>query len=1051
MMGARSFAYDGSGASIRRRYKLGTWLSLVLVLSFFRVTSMKAQSDLPERVPDDPEGGASQSTVVRVPVIDAKVQQAIEAGAETLRVFVVLRSQPHREVLERYEGPAKLRLEMLESRVRTASTRSAAEAQQAQAELEREWGEVRRMAFEEIRRQIEPEQDAVERLILSLGGGNIRRFAAINMLAADVPATAIATLSADPLVREISLVEKQRAELNVSVPALGATSFWTYGYTGAGQSVAVLDSGVRTNHPAFSGLSIVSRVFLDNGKLDRCFSDNATSAEDYDGHGTHVAGIVASRGDSYPWTDYLGVAKGLGTLYNLKVAFRGFWDAANQRCDPNSGGLYDADVYAALDWLVQYAPSVKILNYSYGGSTNQDDDPRARRFDYLANLYGLTIAKSAGNNGPAPTTITSPGNAYNLITVANVDPNGTIGRSDDVIRYSSSRGPTWNGRRKPDIAAPGTNIVSAAYDWDGGFLGSNPTFVPKTGTSMAAPHIAGAAALLRQAGVTDPLAIKALLINTTDSLTWRSDWGWGYANLARAWEQLGNTVVSTVPNGSYKLYRTTNPSLFYTTLTWNRWVYTKTGTDWCLSDLGLWLYGGATNTILGFSDSFVDNVEKAYTYTTGEVVVKVRHWSSPACTSSERFALATSSPATAAVGPILTVSCSGPSTVAPGAQFTVTCTTRNTGDLRAFGVHGPLNWSGGSGGADQSYGDLSPGAQASKSWSVVAPSSPGTYTLRADATSDSYGITFSGGTNFTFRVGNSAPAPVQVSPASGTGTTQMFSFTFADPDGWQDLAVVNVLINFWLDGRQACYLAYVPGTGSLYLVDDAGNAGGPYQGMSLPSSGSISNSQCTVYGSGSSASGSGNTLTLTLNIGFRSSFAGTRLIYLAARDAANANSNWQRLGVWTVPGLPLTSPAVVGMSPQRGSGAGPATFTFQFYDADGYQDLNVLNILVNDWLDGRQACYLAYVRPLNGVYLVNDTGDALLPLLPLGGSGTVSNSQCTVSAAGSSVSASGNYLTLTLNLAFKPAFAGNRVFYVAARDTVEHNSGWQAMGTWTVP
>jgi subtilisin family serine protease len=323
MMGARSFAYDGSGASIRRRYKLGTWLSLVLVLSFFRVTSMKAQSDLPERVPDDPEGGASQSTVVRVPVIDAKVQQAIEAGAETLRVFVVLRSQPHREVLERYEGPAKLRLEMLESRVRTASTRSPVEAEQAQAELEREWREVRRMAFEEIRRQIEPEQDAVERLILSLGGGNIRRFAAINMLAADLPASAIATLSADPLIREISLVEKQRAELNVSVPALGATSFWTYGYTGAGQSVAVLDSGVRTNHPAFSGLSIMSRVFLDNGKLDPCFLDNATSAEDYDGHGTHVVGIVASRGDSYPWTDYLGVAKGLGTLYNLKVAFRG--------------------------------------------------------------------------------------------------------------------------------------------------------------------------------------------------------------------------------------------------------------------------------------------------------------------------------------------------------------------------------------------------------------------------------------------------------------------------------------------------------------------------------------------------------------------------------------------------------------------------------------------------------------------------------------------------------------------------------------------------------
>jgi serine protease AprX len=1012
---------------------------------------MKAQSDLPKRAPDDPEGGASQVAGVRVPVIDARVRQAIEAGAETLRVFVVLRSQPHREVLERHEGPSTVWLEMLESRVRTASTRSPTEAQQAQAELERQWREVRRMAFEEIRRQIEPEQYAVEGLILSLGGRNIRRFAAINMLAADVPAGAIATLSADPLVREISLVERQTAELNISVPTLGATSFWTYGYAGAGQSVAVLDSGVRTNHPAFFGLSIVSRTFLDHGKLDPCFSDNANSPEDYDSHGTHVAGIVASRGDSYPWTDYLGVAKSLGTLYNLKVGYKGGWDSAYQRCDPNLGTSDHGDVYAALDWLVQNAPSVKILNYSYGGKVREDDDPQARRFDYLADAYGLVITTSAGNSGPNLKTITSPGNAYNLITVANVDSKGTVSRSDDVIDNSSSRGPTWRDRRKPDLAAPGTNIRSAAYDWDGGFLGSNPNFVSKSGTSMAAPHIAGAAALLRQAGITDPLAIKALLLNTTDSLTWRSDWGWGYANLARTWEQLGNAVVSTVPNGSHKLYRVRNPSLFYATLVWNRWVYTKTGPDWCLSDLDLWLYGGTTNNILGFSISSIDNVEKAYTDTAGEVVVKVRHLSSPPCSSAERFALATSNAVTAATGPDLTVSCSGPSLAAPGAQFTVTCTARNIGDLWAFGVQGPLNWSGGSGGANQIYGDLSPGAQASRSWSVVAPSIPGAYTLRADVTSASYGISFSGTANFTFRVGNSAPAPVQVSPASGTGSSQVFTFAFADPDGWQDLAVVNVLINFWLDGRQACYLAYAPATGSLYLVDDVGNAGGPYQGMSLPGSGSIGNSQCIVYGSGSSASGSGNTLTLTLNVAFRPSFAGTRLIYLAARDRANANSNWQRLGVWTVPGLPLTSPAVVSMSPQRGSGAGPAAFTFQFYDADGYQDLNVLNILVNDWLDGRRACYLAYVRPLDGVYLVNDAGDGLLPLLRLTGAGSVSNSQCTVYGAGSSASGSGSTLTLRLNLSFGSAFSGNRVFYLAARDSVEQNSGWQAMGTWTVP
>jgi len=85
------------------------------------------------------------------------------------------------------------------------------------------------------------------------------------------------------------------------------------------------------------------------------------------------------------------------------------------------------------------------------------------------------------------------------------------------------------------------------------------------------------------------------------------------------------------------------------------------------------------------------------------------------------------------------------------------------------------------------------------------------------------------------------------------------------------------------------------------------------------------------------------------------------------------------------------------------------------------------------------------------LYLVNDTGTALSPGLQLNGSGTVSNSQCTVSAAGSSASGSGNTLTLLLNLSFTPAFDGNQVIYMAARDSTDaNNSGWQALGSWTV-
>jgi len=290
------------------------------------------------------------------------------------------------------------------------------------------------------------------------------------------------------------------------------------------------------------------------------------------------------------------------------------------------------------------------------------------------------------------------------------------------------------------------------------------------------------------------------------------------------------------------------------------------------------------------------------------------------------------------------------------------------------------------------------------------------------------------------------PSPVSVSPGAGSGAAAV-TFTFSDPNGWQNLDVVNVLINNVLDGRSACYLAYSRPSGVLYLVGDAG--GGLSPGLALGASGSVSNSQCAAASAGSSASGSGNTLTLTLNLTFTASFAGNKVIYLAARDLEGGNSGWQVLGTWSVPGS-TTFPAVGGVTPARGAGLA-ATFTFTFSDTKGYQDLGVVNVLVNDSLDGHSACYLAYSRPSGVLYLVGDDGGGLSPGLALGASGSVGNSQCSVTSAGSSASGSGNTLTLILNLTFSSSFDGNRVIYMAARDsTGANNSGWQSMGSWTV-
>jgi hypothetical protein len=296
-----------------------------------------------------------------------------------------------------------------------------------------------------------------------------------------------------------------------------------------------------------------------------------------------------------------------------------------------------------------------------------------------------------------------------------------------------------------------------------------------------------------------------------------------------------------------------------------------------------------------------------------------------------------------------------------------------------------------------------------------------------------------------------APATVTadlVTPASGSGGATTFAFRFSDPKGWQDINIANVLINNALDGTHACYLAYVRPQNTVFLVTDDGT--GLSTGLLLNGSGSISNSQCTINGQGSSAVGTGNTLTLTLNITFQASFAGTKVIYLATRDLSSGNSGWQALGAWTVPGSPSMQLSVTGMNPARVAGTGQIV-TFTFSDTKGYKDFGVLNVLINSALDGTHACYLAFSQPDNVLYLVSDAGTTLSSGLTLGGTGTVSNSQCTVTSAGSSATGSGNNFTLTLNVSFSAAFAGNRSVFAAARDSAGgNNTGWQSVGSWTV-
>src|SRR2546421_9984740 len=116
--------------------------------------------------------------------------------------------------------------------------------------------------------------------------------------------------------------------------------------------------------------------------------------------------------------------------------------------------------------------------------------------------------------------------------------------------------------------------------------------------------------------------------------------------------------------------------------------------------------------------------------------------------------------------------------------------------------------------------------------------------------------------------------------------------------------------------------------------------------------------------------------------------------------------------------------------------------------------MGILDVLINNYLDGRHACYFAYVSQSNTLYLIDDAGNSGGPFaggMVLNGAGSLTNGQCTIAGAGSSAVGNGALLTLTLNITFKAAFTGNKIMYLDARDTGSGNSGWQTLGTWSVP
>lgn len=663
--------------------------------------------------------------------------------SERVHVLIVMAHQPQREAILRAGNLYEASLRSAVARVQT--TRSAAglvrmEETRAQRDLNAVEVEMTRFALDDTAGRIAPQQSRMEARLLGLGAEGIRKFTALNLISARVPAAALPALEADGEIVEVGLNRPASVSLKTSVPAAGAPLWWRAGYRGSGEMVAVLDTGIRSSHPMFDRLPIEARVFLNDLKTDPCFGDDASSPEDRQGHGTHVSGIVGGR-ESAAFEGVGGMAPGLAGLVSLKVGGR--TRAVEGQCPPNQGLLYPSDIFAGIEWALRNTPA-RIFNASLGSGTGSDDDSVVRLYDWFADVYKLVFVVAAGNDGPSAYTVGAPGIAWNILSVASMNDRGTADRSDDAVSAFSSRGPTHGGRFKPDLAAPGEAISSADAASDG--------LTGYSGTSMAAPHVAGAAALLREAGIRDPLAARALLIQTADGPPgWRNDIGWGYMNLDTALIE-SNVVTSAVRPGAPRYYGgVTRSGSWKATLVWNRHPFSDADRSPAFQDLDLGLYRRESGTQVSVSDTFIQNVEQVRATQAFEAVVRIS--SESGGNMDEPFALALSSAGFVEIkGPVLRVDCVPPSAVAPRGDFDVLCTASNSGDLPAFEVKGTLTGVGLRVSAD--FGTLAPHAFANRTFRVSAPALSATYALSVQLMGSGYGVQpLSAATRTEFTVG----------------------------------------------------------------------------------------------------------------------------------------------------------------------------------------------------------------------------------------------------------------------------------------------------------
>jgi hypothetical protein len=235
-----------------------------------------------------------------------------------------------------------------------------------------------------------------------------------------------------------------------------------------------------------------------------------------------------------------------------------------------------------------------------------------------------------------------------------------------------------------------------------------------------------------------------------------------------------------------------------------------------------------------------------------------------------------------------------------------------------------------------------------------------------------------------------------------------------------------------------CLVWYHPATNTLFLVNDAGTA----SSQITPGSGTLSNSQCSINGSGTSVVRSGTNLTLNLSVTASSTYTGKHNIFMYATDTSSVSTAWLNKGTWTPA---ANQPPVLVSAAENPPSSLSTTFTLTYSDPNGATDLNTVKVLLGSSVTTANTCLVWYVASTNLVFLENNAGNGTTTLTP--GSGTLSNSQCSINGSGTSVQRSGNNLVLTLAVTVTSAATKN--VYMNAVDNSAAAASWTKIGTWT--